>query len=456
MSGDLDSRHVVYSATQETLDSPELFSVPILGGSTTKLSGPRVTNGNIFQFFGARAFLISPDSTRVIYRAEQDTDETFELFSVPITGGDITKLSGPMVAEGDVHGTSIGFQVSPDSRWVVYLADQERNGVEEIFSVPIEGGPAVRLNGPMVQRGDALPYAIQISPDSSRVVYVADQMADGVDELFSVPIGGGPATKLNGPLVPFGRVSSTLQPRPFEISSDSSRVVYVASQEDDQSEELYSVPIAGGPVVKLNGPLPQYGDVLSFAIGSDSRRVVFSSHGPVFTQELYSVPIEGGSLTRLSVDAGRIPGFRIDPAARTVVYAIDSDGYHAELFGVPIGGGTSTRLKAPLIPPALSSSLDTFRISPDSSRVVYVSWRDTWSVNELYAVPIGGGESAKLNGPLVYGGEVAPYAGPEAYGLTPDGRGVVYLADQEQDEVIELFLSSFREPTGKSAEAPLR
>ena len=31
--------------------------------------------------------MVSPDSSRVVYRANEDVDDDFELFSVPIGGG---------------------------------------------------------------------------------------------------------------------------------------------------------------------------------------------------------------------------------------------------------------------------------------------------------------------------------------------------------------------------------
>ncbi|MCH2332616.1 MAG: hypothetical protein MK312_13900, partial [Roseibacillus sp.] len=48
----------------------------------------------------------------------------------------------------------------------------------------------------------------QVSPDNSTVVYIADQDTDSVDELCTVPIGGGPSTKLNGAFVETGGVQS--------------------------------------------------------------------------------------------------------------------------------------------------------------------------------------------------------------------------------------------------------
>jgi len=54
---------------------------------------------------------------------------------------------------------------------------------------------AIKLSGPLVDGSRVLTSAI--SPDGSRVVYEADQDTKNVIELYSVPIGGGPATKLN-------------------------------------------------------------------------------------------------------------------------------------------------------------------------------------------------------------------------------------------------------------------
>ena len=95
-----------------------------------------------------------------------------------------------------------------------------------------------------------------ISPDSTRVIYLADQQVDTRVELFSVPLAGGGATKLNGTLPAGGGVSHAL------ISPDSSRVVYRADEDTDNVYEIFSVPLAGGSAVKLNPALTADGDVL--------------------------------------------------------------------------------------------------------------------------------------------------------------------------------------------------
>ncbi|MBL0163453.1 MAG: hypothetical protein IPP82_07345 [Xanthomonadales bacterium] len=68
-----------------------------------------------------------------------------------------------------------------------------------LSSAALAADPPVKLNGSMVAGGRV--SASQVSPDDRIVVYVANQDVDGVNELYSVPIGGGVPIKLNLPLV---------------------------------------------------------------------------------------------------------------------------------------------------------------------------------------------------------------------------------------------------------------
>jgi Tol biopolymer transport system component len=116
---------VVYRADQDTADVFELYSTPLGGGASIKLNSPLVSGGDI------STLLFSPDSSQVVYRADQDTDEVFELYRAPAAGGSApVKLNGPLVSGGNA---SSSFSLSPDSSRVVYLADQETNDQFELF-----------------------------------------------------------------------------------------------------------------------------------------------------------------------------------------------------------------------------------------------------------------------------------------------------------------------------------
>jgi hypothetical protein len=68
---------------------------------------------------------------------DQIADDVFELFIVPSGGGTPVRLNGPLVVDGDVK--SEGLQFSPDGSRVLYHADQETHDVVELFSVPSAG-----------------------------------------------------------------------------------------------------------------------------------------------------------------------------------------------------------------------------------------------------------------------------------------------------------------------------
>ena len=419
-----NNQWVVYVADQDTDQIRELYSVPAGGGTVTKLNAPLASSPGTGVFF----FVISPDSQRVVYLGDQDTDKVKELYSVPIGGGTPTKLNAPLVAGGEVNG----FLISADGTRVLYIADQETDEILELYSVPTEGGTVTKLNQPFMPGGGQFSLIVNVSPDGMWVVYVADPEIDGTFDLYSVPFGGGTVTKLNSPPVAGGDVDFLV------ISPDSARVVYVADQDTDEMFELYSVPIGGGTVTKLNGPLVAEGDVDDEPlIDPDSQRVVYRADQETDNEfELYSVPIGGGSVTKLNgplvADGDVLDDFRISPDSIRVIYRADQEtDQERELYSVPIGGGSVTKLNAPL---PTDGDVFRFRGSPDSSRIIYTSDQDTEGTTELYSVPLGGGAITKLNGPLVDGGDVS-----SIILISADSTRIVYEADQDTDGVQELY-----------------
>jgi Tol biopolymer transport system component len=456
-----DGGTVVHVADRQGDERFELFRVATDGGATVRLHPDFFHAGD--QTYPE--YRIDPAGARVVYRGDPEFPYINELFSVDLSGGEPVRLNGPMVPNG--VGASRYFEVSVDGSTVVYLADQEPDSFQQLFSVPIDGGIPTRLDS-----GTGFLFHFLVSPDSSTVVYRADQNTMGVDELYSVPIGGGTWTRLSAPehadnlqdhminsdgstvvyrainqffSVPVdGGPVVPLSPPPAgelqwgEISSDGSTLVYLAAQETADVKELYSVPIGGGTLTELSGPLAPGAQVHSFEISPDSSAVLFVV-GDDAISELFSVPISGGPMTRLNgpmEPGGRTGQYGITADSSTVVYEADErvDGT-VELFSVPIVGGPATVLNGTL--PA-GSDVNSFRISPDGTIVVYNADQDTAGVHEVYAVPTLGGTPEKLNGVLVAGGDVY-MSGRTGYALTPDGMTLVYRADQTTDEVIELY-----------------
>jgi Tol biopolymer transport system component len=303
------------------------------------------------------------------------------------------------------------FGISPDGQQIIYAANQDTIyagtfRVRELYVKPLHGpvtwcsggpvdvclsSPAVKLSGSLVDGGDVMAFAV--GPDGSRVVYTADQDVDRRYELYSVPLGGpsGSETKINSALPENGTVWPGAT-----ISPDGGRVIYLAGEATAsyQTYELFSVPIAGpaSAATKLNPPLPTGARVVGALVTANGHRVLY----------LADVDITG----------------------------------KLELYSVPVAGPADTAVKLSK-PMEEWGDVISLANAPDGGLVAYTGDQDTDGVAELYTVPSVGPASAvrKLNGTLVEGGDVT------AHRFSPDGSKVIYLADQDTDNVDELYFA---------------
>ena len=433
-----DSSTVVYIANQDDEDAYELYSVRLDDGEVTKLSDSLVENGNVVYFE------ISPDSSTVVYVADQDTEDVFELYSVPIDGGVPSRIHIPL----HLFGTEgIGnFRISPDGSMVLFTADFDPSAeTYALYRAPITGGDIMQVAGPLAEGREFGDF--RISPDGNTVIYLADENIAGRPGLYSVSINGGIALQISGSDAPAGDGVER-----FDISPDGSTVVYV---EESFSTDLYSVPIDGGAPTRINdrlfsrSSLFSISDVDSFVISPDSSTVVYLSDETTDNvREIYAVPIGGGSSLRLNgalVANGDVRNFTISPDGSTVVYLADQDDDTVtELYSVPITGGADIKLNSALPP---NGDVKSFQLSGDNSSVIYHADQDDDGVHELYHVPISGGFPTKINAPLVTNGDVPSFlfSPLPPFHITKDSTTVVYLADQDTDGIVELYAVWIRE-----------
>src|SRR5262249_27248572 len=135
-------------------------------------------------------FLISPHSKWVVYRADQDADEDYELYRAPLSGG------SPPVRLTDNASSVRLIAISADDRFAVFA--QSVAGATSLCSVSLQGGPARLLSGALAVALYA--YAIDVTFDGAGhwVLFRADTQP-GMRELFAAPIAGGaPPVHVNG------------------------------------------------------------------------------------------------------------------------------------------------------------------------------------------------------------------------------------------------------------------
>jgi Tol biopolymer transport system component len=84
---------------------------------------------------------------------------------------------------------------------------------------------------------------------------------------------------------------------------------------------------------------------------------------------------------------------------------------------------------------------DEFKFSPDGQQIGYVADQDADDVLELYTVAVSNpGTSVKLNGAMVTGGDICRFH------FAPDSTRVAYCADQTTDGMVELYTAALNTP----------
>lgn len=424
----------------------ELYSAPTDGSVP-----PIRLSGALSALASVEGFDLSPDGSRVVYRADAFSDATFELFSVPPTGGEPIRLNRPPTPGGSV----VGFLVTLDNRFVVYRADLDSDEVVELYVSGLRSQGSWRLSGDLVAGGDVSWF--ELAADKSSVVYRADQETDGKAELYRASLLALTATKrmdatasaepakLNGPLPASGAVGA------YQLSPDGAAVVYLADAEQDEQFNLYRVALAGGPVRKLNGPLAAGGAIdENFLISSDGAWVIYRADEQVVSSyELFAVALNGVKQLRLNAELPEqhdVYGARLSPDGRIVVFHAGQAPSSTTLYSVRLPATLASESAGPLVTlsPPLVSGGDVsrhYRVSPAGDRVVYLADQDMDEVSELYSVPLAGGAVTKLNGALVKDGYV------DSFRFSADGSRVIYLAAQAEPELFSLYAAYEPMPT---------
>ncbi|MEQ1893161.1 MAG: hypothetical protein ABL998_11500 [Planctomycetota bacterium] len=345
---------VVYRADQEHLDQYDLYVVPSDGSAA-----PRKLHDAGSWSSRTWNFALTSDGTRVVQRADPDADFRWELFVAPLDA------SAPALALGSGAGVLPDFVLDAGGTQAVYL--REDAGQTALFRVPLDASaPPTLLSGTLVSGGQVEAFAL--APDAARVVFRADALLDGRNELWSVPLAGGTRVRLSPALASHADVSA------FQVTPDSTRVLFRADTRVDGQFELYSVPIAGGTALELDPALTGSGNVQHVLVTPDSTRAVFVAQAD--TSKLWSVPVDG-SAAPVRLDGPLVAGgsVRSDPwpalAAELgrVLYLADQETlHHVELWSAPLDGSApAVRVSDPL-----GEGASRFALAPDGRHVLYL------------------------------------------------------------------------------------
>ena len=268
---------------------------------------------------------------------------------------------------------------------------------------------------------DSIGDDFKVSPDGTLVAYLTNENS-GQFELFVVPVDGGTSTQVS----PSKEDSNVVE---FKWAPDSSRIAYAADLIIDERFELFTNLAEGDSNLKVSGTSTTGGQVTSFEWSPNSQFLAYVADQRTVGQfELFST-----SPTRLKSDLvsdsffpnrGNVLDFAWSPGSSRIAYLSNQRlGSLNELYtNSPTGGDNNTKLSA-------GDNVSGFAWAPkaSSAQLAYATAR------QIVTVLQDGSNRTQVTPGLPFGGTILEFA------WAPDNSRIAYRADQNVDEIVELF-----------------
>jgi len=368
--------------------STEVYRASIgSAGSGVQLSDASASNtaGNVV------AADFSPNSATLFYACDAVADDVYQWHSVAFSA---TAPGSDVQLSNALNFVSLG-AISPDNTTLVYTADENVASVQELFSIPLGGGTKTKLNPDMAGGGVT---SLKISGDSAWVAYLADQMTDGVTEVFGAQVGvASSGMRLNTPL------GGTQTVDVVTIGPDDQTVLYEADENISGTFDLLSAPINGGAsssTLHAMSPPDNAGYFSSLGTPVIGSRAVYFVIGTEI--DLYSIAFDGGSPS-VRINAVHAAGDTVHgaflplSATRLMAYGVgEIGGITDTLFAAPIRGDLAPE-QVNLTAGAGSAGALDYAITSDEARVVYLQDQDTTGRAELYRYELDSDQDTVVN-----------------------------------------------------------
>lgn len=448
---------LVYRAQQDAFDRYELYAADAAGPrprAPRKLSLPNAQSEASFEGFApsgrrlafeqlpagrtfSELYVVSATAASVFSAINQGsaappkwspTQDQFVFFDIIQSMNDrdlwFADLNGapPFRTERVNPGANLGFNASAawsaDGRRLLYVADESALRLFELFVVDITAGalgPRTRVHPALATNRDvqAGQETIGFSPDGRYAGYALAAVVNPAlaAEVFVVDLSSSPfgaPVSVSGPLPVSSRGLSRLR-----FSVDNAHLYYLADQDTPNSPELYWASLSGGSPVRLNDALPANAEVLDFLELPAGPTILFRA-GTFSSSSLYWVDLSAGSPSApvlLYTTQGNelVEDYDVSPAGDLVVFRVhDRDLEQHSLHLVDLSGAT------PSPPRTLAGpGIENCWCWDGAGRLAFGADLEAPGTGELYLLDDPKADSPRrISGPVQAGGRVHACAFP--------------------------------------------
>ncbi|HEX8721478.1 MAG TPA: DPP IV N-terminal domain-containing protein, partial [Pyrinomonadaceae bacterium] len=379
----------------------------------------------------------SPDGKWIAFSS--DRNGNLDVYVIPSAGGTVKQLTSHSAEDAVLNW-------SPDGRSVLFSANRGEQFMPQLYTVSVEGGMPVPAGADMGVQASFSPDGRRLAYNQKAQVYwrkyyrgsyqsdvmvadvaakkftnltdfdgldswpmwardgniyfVSDRDGNGLTNVWRVPESGGKAVRVTD--FKSGDV------RWPSISADGKTVVF------EHDFQIAKLDVASKRVTPLRFDInaeteESLSEVRSFNsevddydLAPNSRRVVVSVHGEVFT-----APVEEGDLRQITDSPWRDRDVTYSPDGKWIAYVSDRSGREEIYVSAVDGAGEPRKL----------TDLDELKLnyawSPDSAQVAFVA-----SDGKLRVLPAAGGAGRELT--------TSRYGNVGMPAWSPDGKWIAY------------------------------
>jgi len=245
----------------------------------------------------------SPDGKRIAF--SRIAADEYGIYLVDAKGGTPRRISreDPRKKRGELAWTA-------DGKFIAFSGDSPGGGAQ-IFLLSVDDSSQRALSQPQGQDRDWGPAA---SADGTQLAFVRSNGAGFPEEIFLMPLSGGPARQLT-----YERAAIMGPPA---WSADGNSIVFSSTKEGEPS--LWRISLGGGPAVRVDGAGTATWHPSVSRKGELAAQKILRSSG------IYRLSAEEGSPKRIqsivTATSGRNEGPRLSPDGKRMVFMSDRSG----------------------------------------------------------------------------------------------------------------------------------
>lgn len=320
----------------------------------------------------------SPNGAALAYRSHYGSDE---LNAIAPDGSDYRRMSGPLVAGGEILDV---IEWAPDSSRIAYLAAQDVPDVPEAFATRFDGSGNVQLSPTFSTPRES--SSLHWSPDSGYVaITVLGTTTAGAISLEGVAADGSHTWTIASNLSSSGAVD----PLTVDWSADSSYIAYLADREGDGLWEVYSAAVPAADIHRLSDSGQSTSPETLLVWDPASNLLGFSHDAAVADKlELYTSDPTGATVTKIS---GTLPAeadvldFAWSTQGHLLAYRVrHGTGINIHIFDTTANATTNVATASPAV------ALLEPEWLPRTEQLVFIADTDSTDVGELFVADADG------------------------------------------------------------------